>query len=281
MIVAKRWLVAACAAATWVAVTAPQSIAAADGVVRLALVNVPEDILGPLLPAYQAQSGRKAEIVYTGNDPFSAGREGKADLVIAHYGHEGVEPFVTGGYGLWPRAVFANQVAVLGPPGDPAGIRGMRDAGEALRRIAETRSRFLSINTDGGRYLEQVIWASANMKPSGDWYIDAKSRGPQAAREAAAAGAYVIWGVPPFVRLKARERLNLEPMVVADPVLQRMMVAIAVNPKRVQGADAAAAESFVSFLLSPAVQARIKAFRYPNIDQQVWWPAGRHNQAQE
>ena len=73
--------------------------------VRLAMVNVPDDVVRPLLGDFAAHSGERAEIVYTGNDPFAIAREGKADLVISHYGHEGVEPFVTGGYGLWPRAV--------------------------------------------------------------------------------------------------------------------------------------------------------------------------------
>ena len=69
--------------------------------VRLALVNVPNDLLDPLLPDFEKQTGLQAEIVYTGNDPFGVARAGKADLVISHYGHEGVQPFVTAGSGLW------------------------------------------------------------------------------------------------------------------------------------------------------------------------------------
>ena len=68
------------------------SVAAQNSSVRLALVNVPEDVLRPLLPDFQKQTGRSAEIVYTGNDPFGFARQGKADLVISHYGHEGVQP---------------------------------------------------------------------------------------------------------------------------------------------------------------------------------------------
>ena len=101
-----------------------------------AMVNVPDDVVRPLLGDFAAQTDTRAEIVYTGNDPFAAGREGTADLVISHYGHEGVEPFITYGYGLWPHAVFANQIALLGPPGDPAHVRGLTDAAEAMRRIA-------------------------------------------------------------------------------------------------------------------------------------------------
>src|SRR6266699_6276673 len=86
----------------------PTSVASQASSVRLAMVNVPDDVLRPLLADFQKQTGRSAEIVYTGNDPFAVAREGKADLVISHYGHEGVQPFITAGLGLWPHPVFAN-----------------------------------------------------------------------------------------------------------------------------------------------------------------------------
>ncbi len=256
--------------------------AGADGTaVRLAMVNVPDDVVRPLLGDFAAQSGMRAEIVYTGNDPFAFAREGKADLVIAHYGHEGVEPFVTGGFGLWPHPVFANQIALLGPPGDPAHVRGLTDAAEALRRIAASRSRFLVNDSDGNKYVEEMLWARAGAPAKGDWYVNRHSQGPQAARDAAKEGAYTLWGVPPFVRLKAQGPLELEPLVTADPIFQRIMVAIVVNAKKVSGTDQAGADAFQAFLLKPSTQARIAAFRYAGIDQQVWWPAGRHNNARE
>ncbi len=249
--------------------------------VRLALVNVPDEVLRPLLPDFQKQTGLRAEIVYTGNDPFGVAREGKADLVISHYGHEGVEPFVTAGLGLWPHPVFANQMALLGPPDDPAHIRRIADAAEAFRRIASSKSHFLVNNSGGAKYLEQVLWASAGVREKGDWYLDLKSQGPQAARDAAAKRAYVLWGLAPFLRLKRQGPLDLEPLVVQDPIFQRIMVAIVVNPKKVQGVNAEGAEAFQAFLIAPATQARVRAFRYPDFNRQAWWPAGRHNSARE
>ena len=75
--------------------------------------------------------------------------------------------------------------------------------------------------------------------------------------------------------------LDLEPLVIADPLLQRIMVSIVVNPTAVKTVNAAGAKAFESFLLTPAVQARIAAFRYPDFAEQVWWPAGRHNSARD
>jgi tungstate transport system substrate-binding protein len=249
--------------------------------VRLAMVNVPDDVVRPLVPEFSKQFGQQAEIVYTGNDPFAVAREGKADLVIAHYGHEGVAPFVTGGFGLWPHAVFANQIALIGPPSDPAHVRGLADAAEAMRRIAATRSRFVVNNSAGNRYVEDILWTRAGSPAKGDWYLDRHSQGPQAARDAAKEGAYTLWGVPPFLRLKRQSPLNLEALVTADSIFQRIMVAIVVNPQKVSGVNDEGAEAFQNFLLAPSTQARISAFRYQDLEQQVWWPAGRHNNAQE
>lgn len=258
------------------------ALAASQGPrVRLALVNVPDDVLRPLLPDFQKQTGTSAEIVYTGNDPFGAAREEKADLVIAHYGHPGVQPFITAGLGLWPHTVFANTYALIGPPGDPAHVRGLTNAAAALRRIAQTKSLFVVNDSAGGKYIEDILWSNAGIEPKGPWYVDLKVEGRAAAQTADKRAAYVLWGLPPFLRLKRQAHLDLEPLVVGDPLFQRIMVSIVVNPEKVRGANADGAKAFEAFLLSPPIQARIRAFRYPDFNQQSWWPAGRNNNAQE
>lgn len=258
--------------------------AAQPSTVRLALVNVPDDVLRPLLPVFREQQGHSAVISYTGNDPFAEGRAGRADLIIAHFGHAGVEPFVTAGLGLWPKAVFANQMALIGPTSDPAGVRGARSLAEALRRITATKSRYVANASAGATYLEAIATASMSsgrpipLEPGG-------LENAAAVRLAADRGAYVIWGVPPFLRWKRQQSIeqaiDLEPLVTEDSTLQRIMVAIVVNPAAVKGVNSAAATAFQTFLLSPAIQARIAAFRYPDFDRQVWWPAGRHNSARD
>ncbi len=279
----KKWILwaAILVVATVGPFLSPQPVFSESGAVRVALVVVPDDLLRPLLPDFQKQTGLRADIVYTGEDPYAVAREGKADLVISHYGHEGVKPFVTEGLGLWPHPVFANQMVLLGPPGDPARVRRLTDAAEAFRRIAASKSHFLSNNGAGAKYLEEILWRSAGIHEKGSWYLDLKSEGSQAARDAARKGAYVLWGLPPFLRLKHQGSLDLEPLVVQDPIFQRIMVVVVVNPKKVPGVNADGAKAFQDFLIAPATQARIRAFRYPDFDQQTWWPAGRHNSAHE
>ena len=53
-------------------VAAKTPVTTQPATVRLALVNVPDDVLRPLLPAFEQQHTLRASIVYTGNHPFSA-----------------------------------------------------------------------------------------------------------------------------------------------------------------------------------------------------------------
>ena len=103
----------------------PMPAAAQFTTVRLAVVPAPEEtgLLRELLPDFERESGYRVE-VDSSETPHDVARAGRADLVISHYGHNGTEAFMTQGLGLWPRAVFANQIAMIGPTSDPAQIRG-------------------------------------------------------------------------------------------------------------------------------------------------------------
>jgi DNA-binding transcriptional LysR family regulator len=119
-------------------------------VVRVA--SVPTAVEGNVLPAlittFEQRTRYRVELLTT---PllYELARAGKVDLAISHYGHRDAEAFVMDGLGEWPRTIFSNQMALVGPPADPAGVRGLPDAGEAFRRIAAARSPFLLNDLDG------------------------------------------------------------------------------------------------------------------------------------
>src|SRR5437899_7716431 len=83
--------------ASWAIHLAQTPVTAQSSAVRIALVNTPGDVLQPLLPGFEMQTGYRPSIIYTGEDPYTLARNGGADLVISHYGHAGVEPFVVQG----------------------------------------------------------------------------------------------------------------------------------------------------------------------------------------
>ena len=252
--------------------------ARASGVVRLGAVNTPDysGLLDEVIAEFGAQTGL-AVTVYSGEDVYQHARTGEFDLIVSHYGHKDVEAFMADGLGQWPRTVFANQMAVVGPASDPAGVRGLADATEAYRRIAKSGASWVANNLPGIGYLEAILWEGAGRPAKGEWYIDTGQEKGQAIQAAARRGAYTLWGIFPFMRFLEQQKVDLEPMVLADSLLQRIMVTLVVEPRRFPAANIEGAMALQQFLLTPAMQARIREFRYPGREEQLWWPAGRHN----
>lgn len=275
-----RCVLIACLCALWSSSAERGSVAVAAQhaapVIRVAVVNTPDVLLNVLLPAFQERTGYHVTL-QIGEGAYDVARAGHADLVIAHYGHPGTEPFISEGLGRWPRAVFSNQAALIGPEHDPTGIRGLADAAEAFRLMVRRGGEFIVNNAPTERYLAEVLWQASGQPPKSGWWLDLGLRDEAAVDLAAARGAHTLWGVVPFVRLQAQRRTRLEALVTDDPLFQRMMFATVVNPARIPGSNEAAATTLQRYLLEPGTQARIREFRHHGLLIQTWWPAARHN----
>jgi tungstate transport system substrate-binding protein len=248
-------------------------------------VNTPDVLLEGLIATFQQETGYRITLSVT-EGVYDLARNGMADLVIAHYGHPGTEPFVSEGLGRWPRMVFSNQAALVGPASDPAGIRGLTDAAEAMRRIAQRGAEFLVNNAATEKYLADVLWYAGGAPPKRGWQLDLGLRDQAVVEMAAQRGAYTLWGVVPFVRLQQQRLeqqrpLGMEALVVGDPMFQRVMVSVVVNATTTVGANEEGALAFERFLLAPSTQARMRAFRHHGLAAQTWWPAGRNNAGSE
>jgi tungstate transport system substrate-binding protein len=256
----------------------PLHVEADLSTVRIA--SVPTAVEGNLLPTliadFEKTSSRKVALTTT-EEPYDLARDGKVDLAISHYGHKHAEAFVMDGFGEFPRTLFSNQMALVGPPADPAKIRGLSDAGEAFRRIAATKSPFIVNGIDGVHYLIEILWNAAGKPDKTGWYIDEGRKKDDAINNASERGAYALWGLTPFLRLDRAAHLKLEPLVLNDPLLQRMLVSIVVRPSKVAGLNVDGARAMQDFMLAPSTQAHIREVRYPGETAVCWSPAGRHN----
>jgi tungstate transport system substrate-binding protein len=246
--------------------------------VRLAVVNTPyfSGLITALIEDFKKTSGYDVSVV-SGSDVYDRARAGEADLVISHYGKAEVERFVLDGFGRWPHMVFSNQLVLAGPKADPAHIRGMHSASEALRKIAEAKAPFLPNALPGIDYVTALLWEEAGKPDKQGWFLEASAQKGRAIGLAEEKGAYVIWGALPFLRYQKKHSTSMEVMVSQDPALQRVMAAIVVNPEKVPGVNAEGAEALQKYLMTASAQAKIAAFRSPGSDLQFWWPAARNN----
>jgi tungstate transport system substrate-binding protein len=268
----------ASAAATSASTVAPAAAAPAQAtVVRLSSVVIPQDsgLYARLLPEFERRSGYRVEVT-TAQDVYGPARGGGFDIVLSHYQHEGVSPFMQDGLGEWPRTILSSPLALVGPAPDPAGVRGLSDLVEAFRRIARTGT-FVVNDQDGLRYVGEVTRRAAELPAGGSWYVDSGTRGPEAMRAAAQSGGYTMWGLVPFLRLQQQSKLPLEALVTQDQLLRSLMVTIVVNGDRVGGVNTKGARALQQYLIEPETQAKIRTFRMVGIAEQVWWPAAQDN----
>src|SRR5437879_4685536 len=101
-------------------------------------------LFGFLLPRFTAGSGIGVKVVAVGTgQALDIGRRGDADVVFVH-DKVAEEKFLADGFGVKRFDVMYNDFVVIGPKADPAQIAGAKDVAESLRKIAATRSTFIS-----------------------------------------------------------------------------------------------------------------------------------------
>jgi len=180
-------------------------------------------------------------------------REGKVDLLTMHSGDITTD-LVADGFGRDMRPWTRNELCLVGPPEDPAHVRGMTNGAAALRKIAEARAPFVDFQGIGSRELVHTLWRMAGTEPKGDWVIrdDTVSKW-NILQFARSHHAYVVVGYIPahFQKMNAQ---GMEILVKDDPVMRRPFIVMEADPKKVAGVNSAGARALSDFLLSTNVQ---------------------------
>jgi len=182
------------------------------------------------------------------------------------------ETFVEAGYGVERFDLMYNDFVIVGPPTDPAGIRGSADAGTALARIAESKALFASRSDDSGTHKkEMALWQAARIDPtgaSGDWYRETGSGMGATLNTGIGMNAYVLTDRATWISFENKR--DFEIMTEGDDALFNQYGAILVNPKRCPNVKAVSGQAFIDWLLSEDGQNAIQAYRIDG--QQLFFP---------
>jgi tungstate transport system substrate-binding protein len=165
---------------------------------------------------------------------------------------------------------------VIGPAADPARIDGLRDSVEALRRIAASRSPFVSRGDRSGTHAAELrLWQQAGIDPvagRGAWYREVGQGMGPALNTAAAQNAYILADRGTWLAFRNRQELRI--VTEGDERLFNQYGVMLVNPQRHPHVKAEAGQRFIDWLVSPAGQAAIAGFRingeqlfFPNADR--------------
>jgi tungstate transport system substrate-binding protein len=201
---------------------------------------------------------------------LAIGMKGDADALLVH-DRAGEDKFVAGGHGLERRDVMHNDFVIVGPKSDPAGVRGLGDAKDAFRRIADEGAAFASRGDDSGTHrMELRLWRAAGAdKPSGAWYRElGQGMGPTL-NTAAGLNAYALTDRATWANFKNRQDLAI--LLEGDAALFNPYGSLLVDPGKGRHIKAADARAWHEWLASDTGRAAIGSFRIDG--EQLFFPS--------
>ena len=222
-----------------------------------------------LLPAFNKATGIEVKVVALGTgQAIDIGRRGDADVLFVH-DQAAEEKFVAEGFALKRYAVMYNDFVLVGPAADPARTKGA-DIVQALSKISAANNAFVSRGDKSGTHgAELRFWKMTSVpEAKGSGYRECGCGMGQALNMAAATGAYVLTDRATWLSFK--NRADLQVLVQGDQRLFNQYGVLAVNPTKHPHVKVQDAQKFVDWVLSPAGQAVIAAYRIDG--QQLFFP---------
>ncbi len=216
-------------------------------------------LLDYLLPDFEARYNARVEVIAVGTgQAIKTAEQGDADVILVH-ARAREDKFVAEGYGVDRQDVMYNDFVIIGPEGDPAGIRGMTDAAAALAKIAEAQAPFASRGDESGTHSkEKAIWEKAGIEPGGGWYLSLGQGMGATLTFANEKGAYTLTDRGTY--LSRQEGLGLPILVEGDAILFNPYGIIAVNPAKHPHVEHELAQKFIEWLTSVDIQEKIGEF---------------------
>ena len=231
------------------------SMAQGDKFVLLASTIGPIDagIVGQLENEFEKETGIRVRHVGAGTGAaLDISRNGNVDLVLVH-AKSLEEKFVAEGYGTERIDLMYNDFVIVGPSNDPAGIKGLKQATEALKTISGKGVTFISRGDRSGTHVaEMELWEKARVKPSGPWYViyEKGSEGNvPTLRHTDQEEAYTVIDRATYLSLK--DKIKLVVLVEKDEILLNYITLIPVNPKKFPRVNYEDAILFVKWLTAP------------------------------
>jgi tungstate transport system substrate-binding protein len=252
-------------------------------VLRLATTTSTYDtgLLDALIPAFESEYHASVEILAVGTgQAITLGENGDVDVILVH-ARAREDAFLAAGYGTGRYDVMYNDFILVGPEHDPAGVRGLPLASQALKVIAEAGVLFASRADDSGTHTRELqLWAAAGVQPTvdNDWY-QALGQGMGATLQFAnEVGAYTLTDRGTYLAL----RESLPDLVImvggdsiaqnADPDLLNPYGVIPVNPERHPASNSVLALQFVDWMTSVEIQQQISTFGIEQFGQPLFYP---------
>lgn len=217
-------------------------------------------LLDVLVPLFEHQTGYRVKPIAVGSgQALALGARGEADVLLVH-APEAERAWVARGYGTERLLVMHNDFVLVGPPEDPAQVRGHTQVAAALRRIAEERAPFISRGDESGTHqLERALWQAAGLEPRGQsWHVEAGQGMGATLNIANERRAYTLADRGTY--LARRGTLQLDVVLEGAPELLNVYHVLVVDPARFPRVNALGGRAFAAFLVSREAQDVLASF---------------------
>ena len=216
------------------------------GPIDAGIVSVLED-------EFEKESGIRVRHVGAGTGAaLEIAKKGNVDLVMVH-AKSLEEKFIQEGFGTERIDLMYNDFVIVGPANDPAGVKGMKSAKEALKTISEKGTPFITRGDKSGTHVaEMELWQKVGIKPQGAWYITYE-RGTEGnaptLKYTNEKQAYTFIDRATYLSLK--DQIKLAILVEKDEILLNFISLIPVNPQKFPKVNYADSMKFVKWLTLP------------------------------
>lgn len=230
-------------------------------------------LFGHILPLFKAKTGIEVKVVSQGTgQALDTGRRGDADVVFVH-AKSAEERFLAEGFGVKRYPVMYNDFVLIGPKSDPAGIKGMKDVGQALKTIMAKKAPFISRGDKSGTHAaELALWKIAGIDVAGAdkgaWYKEIGQGMGAALNTASASNAYVLADRGTWISFKNKGDLIVA--VEGDKRLFNQYGVMLVNPAKHPTVKKDFGQQFVDWLVSAEGQKAIADYKING--EQLFYP---------
>ncbi len=261
-------------------IAAPRPLAAGQPVILSTTTSTQDSgLLDVLVPLFEKKTGYTLKTISVGTgQALALAAKGEADVCLVH-APDSEKKYVADGLLLNRRLVMHNDFIIVGPAEDPAKIKGLSSAADALKRIAEAKATFVSRGDNSGTHqLEKKLWKEAMLEPAGAWYLQAGQGMGATLGIASEKRAYAVTDRGTF--LAYQKRVQLVNLAEKDRILLNIYSVLEPNATKFPRVNAPGGKAFADFMVSKEAQDIIQTFGVDKYGESLFSPdAGKREDA--
>ena len=252
------------------------ALAAEDHSLILATTTSVRDsgLLEMLLPGFEEEAGIEVRVIAVGTGAaLRMGRQGDVDVLLTH-APPAEAKLIEDGVVTRRTPFMENFFVIAGPAEDPARVAEASSPTDAIRKIAKTRSRWVSRGDDSGTHKkEKSLFEAAGLEPRADWEgLNRTGSGMGLSLQVAGEfRAYILSDIGTF--LAFRKHIDLVALSQPADSLRNTYSILQLDATRFDRPLATSnAGKLEDYLLDPTTQARIGRYGIERFGRPLFTP---------